>query len=58
LGNDQVVTGGIIIAIITALLLPWMFLIGGFVICSAVGWALNSFGEASHEGSELIELNT
>jgi hypothetical protein len=52
------VTGGIIIAIITALLLPWAFLIGGFVICSAVGWALKSFGESSHEGSELIDLNT
>ena len=51
-------TGGIIIAIITALLLPWAFLIGGFVICSAVGWALRNFGEVSHEGSELIDLNT
>mgnify|MGYP000209190747 CR=1 FL=1 len=51
-------TGGIIIAIITALLLPWAFLVGGFVICSAVGWALRNFGEASNEGSELIELNT
>jgi hypothetical protein len=58
LGKDDVVTGGIIIAIITALLLPWMFLIGGFVICTAVGWALTTFAEASNEGSELIELNT
>ena len=51
-------TGGIIIAIITALLLPWMFLIGGFVICTAVGWALKNFGDVSNEGSELIDLNT
>jgi hypothetical protein len=58
LGKDDVVTGGIIIAIITALLLPWMFLIGGFVICTAVGWALKNFGEVSNEGSELIDLNT
>lgn len=58
MGNDQVVTAGIIIAIITALVLPWLFLVGGFVICTIVGWALKDFGEVSHEGSELIELNT
>lgn len=51
-------TAGIIIAIITALVLPWLFLVGGFVICTIVGWALKDFGEVSHEGSELIELNT
>jgi hypothetical protein len=58
LGDDEAVTGGIIIAIITALLLPWMFLIGGFVICTVMGWALTNWGEVTHEGSELIELNS
>jgi hypothetical protein len=58
LGDDQGVLGGIIIAIITALLLPWMFLIGGFVICTIVGWFLKDNAEKTHEGSELIELNT
>ena len=48
--------GGILIAIITAILLPWAFLIGGFVICSIVGWAAKDTAEATHEGSELIEL--
>ena len=58
MGNDQGVLGGILIAIITALVLPWMFLIGGYVICTIVGWALKDNGEKTHEGSELIELNT
>jgi hypothetical protein len=52
------VTGGILIALITAVVLPWLFLIGGFVICTAVSWALTRWGEVTHEGSELIELNT
>jgi hypothetical protein len=48
----------ILIAIITAILLPWAFLIGGFVICSIVGWAADDTAVATHDGSELIELNT
>jgi glyoxylate carboligase len=52
------VTGGIIIAIITALLLPFMVLVGGFVICTVMGWSLWRHTEATHEGSELIDLNT
>jgi hypothetical protein len=52
------VLGGILIAVITALLLPIMFLVGGHVICMIVGWASWRNAEATHEGSELIELNT
>ena len=51
-------TGGIIIAIITALLLPIGFLVGGHIICMIVGWSLWKGSEATHEGSELIDLNT
>jgi hypothetical protein len=58
LGNDQGVTGGILIAIITALVLPWLFLVGGFVICTMMGWSLWRYAEVTHEGSELVELNT
>lgn len=54
----QAVTAGIIIAIITALLLPVGFLVGGHVICMIVGWSLWRNAEATHEGSELIDLNT
>ena len=49
--------GAIIVAIITALILPWLFLVGGFVICTIVGWALNDNAVQTHEGSELIDLN-
>ena len=50
-------TGGILIALVTAILLPWAFLIGGFVICTIMGWAVNDYAETTHEGSELVELN-
>ncbi|MEY2569631.1 MAG: hypothetical protein QOE35_4160 [Actinomycetota bacterium] len=50
--------GGILIAVITAVLLPTAFLVGGHVICMIMGWSLWKNGEATHEGSELIDLNT
>ena len=50
-------SGGILIALVTAVLLPWAFLIGGFVICTIMGWALNDFAEATHADSPLLETN-
>ncbi|MDQ1375816.1 MAG: hypothetical protein QOJ09_3154 [Actinomycetota bacterium] len=50
--------GGILVAIITAVLLPFLFLVGGLVICTIMGWSLWKNGEATHEASELVDLNT
>lgn len=52
------VFGGILIAVVTALLLPIAFLVGGHIICMIVGFTLWKDAEATHEGSELIDLNT
>jgi hypothetical protein len=49
--------GPIIIVIVTVIALPMSFLIGGAVVAAVLGGALKSNAEATHEGSELIELN-
>ena len=48
--------GAILIVVGLVLLIP-AFLTGGMVLAGILGWSLKSEGEASHEGSELIELN-
>jgi hypothetical protein len=50
--------GPILIAIAIVLVLPPLFLIGGLIFSAILGWLLVDHGEATHEGSELIELNT
>ena len=32
-------------------------LLGGMAVAAIVGWALKAEGEATHPGSELIDLN-
>lgn len=48
--------GGILVVIWIALILPITFLVGGAVLSAIFGWALKNEGEATHEGSELIDL--
>jgi hypothetical protein len=43
--------GPILVVLAIVIVLPSSFLIGGMVISAAMG-------EATHEGSELIDLNT
>ena len=50
--------GPILVVLAIVIVLPSTFLIGGMVISAAMGWALKENGEAVHEGSELIDLNT
>lgn len=52
-----VMAGGIIIAVILVLVLPPVFFMTGGILSVAMGWLLRDNGEATHEGSELIELN-
>jgi hypothetical protein len=50
--------GPILLAIAIVLVLPPLFLISGLIFSAILGWLLVDHGEATHEGSELIELNT
>lgn len=49
--------GGLLVAIAIAIALPMSFFVLGAVFSAIIGWLLKDNGEASHEGSELIELN-
>ena len=50
--------GPILLAIGIVLVLPPLFLVSGMVMSAALGWLLTEHAEDTHEGSELIELNT
>jgi hypothetical protein len=50
--------GGIVIALVILVVLPVAVLLSGSVVAGLLGWALKDNGEATHEGSELIDLNT
>ncbi len=50
--------GAIIIAVVILVLIPVSVMMTGGVVAAILGWALRDNGEATHEGSELIDLNT
>ncbi|HEY2815191.1 MAG TPA: hypothetical protein VGJ03_17125 [Acidimicrobiales bacterium] len=49
--------GVVIIVLLLVVVLPIVFILSGLLVAVVLGVALKSNGEASHEGSELIELN-
>jgi hypothetical protein len=49
--------GPIIIVVVTVIALPVSFLVGGAVVAAVLSGALKKNAEATHEGSELIQLN-
>ena len=49
--------GAIIIAIVIVIAIPVGVLVSGGVAAAVIGHFLREEGEASHPGSELIELN-
>ena len=49
--------GPIIVVFVLLIVLPISFLIVGAVIAMVLSSALKSNAEATHEGSELIDLN-
>ena len=51
------VLGPIIVVALIVLVLPPVFLITGLVFSAVLGWTLVDYTDATHEGSELIELN-
>ena len=48
--------GAIVLIIVIVGILPVTFLMTGGAIAAALGWLLRDNAEATHEGSELIEL--
>jgi hypothetical protein len=57
LGQDDAVLGVVIIAIVLVIVIPVAVMMSGAAIAAILGWSLKTEGEASHEGSELIDLN-
>ena len=50
--------GPIIIAVVVVLVIPPVLLISGMVFSALLGWVATDHAEVTHEGSELIDLNT
>ena len=50
--------GPVLILVVLLVVLPPTFMMLGFVLSAIIGWALKDNGEKTHEGSELIDLNT
>jgi hypothetical protein len=51
------VAGVVIIVLVLVIVLPVVFILSGLLVAIILGVALKQNGEATHEGSELIDLN-
>ena len=49
--------GAVILAVILVVVIPVSVVMTGAVAAGILGWALKANGEATNEGSELIDLN-
>ncbi|MFP5254747.1 MAG: hypothetical protein ACLGI8_02740 [Acidimicrobiia bacterium] len=49
--------GPVVILIVLLVAIPVGIAMSGAVVAGILGWALTTNGEATHEGSELIELS-
>ena len=49
--------GAVIFAVILIVVIPVSVCMSGSVVAAILGWALTDNAEATHEGSELIELS-
>jgi hypothetical protein len=50
--------GALVIAVILLVVIPVSIILTGAVVAAILGTTLKENGEATHEGSELIDLNT
>jgi hypothetical protein len=50
-------SGAVIIVVVLVVLIPVAVIMTGALVAGILGWALKDNGEATHEGSELIDLN-
>ena len=51
------VLGAILIIVAMAFVFPPLVFAGGLVLSALLGWAMKEEAEATHAGSEFIELN-
>jgi hypothetical protein len=51
------VAGVVIVVLVLVVVLPVVFIVSGLLVAIILGGALKQNGEATHEGSELIDLN-
>jgi hypothetical protein len=51
------VLGAAILLVVLVVLLPVAILLGGAVVAAVMGWLLKEHAEATHQGSELVDLN-
>jgi hypothetical protein len=58
LGQDERVIGAAIIVVVLVVILPVIILVSGAVVAIILGSTLKADAERTHEGSELIDLNT
>ncbi len=58
MGEDDVVLGAIILAFVLVIVIPVSVLMSGAVLAGVLGRFLKDTAEATHENSELIDLNT
>jgi hypothetical protein len=49
--------GAVIITIVLLVVIPVSVILTGAVVAGILGWSLKENGDATHEGSELIDLN-
>jgi hypothetical protein len=56
-GRHRVVAGVVIIVFVLVVVLPIVFILSGLLVAIVLGAALKQNGEATHAGSELIDLN-
>jgi hypothetical protein len=49
--------GAILMLVALVVVIPVVVMMSLSVVAAGLGWALKSNGEATHPGSELIELN-
>ena len=49
--------GPAIIVVVLLVAIPVGVIMSGAVLAATLGWFLRDNGEATHEGSELIEIN-
>jgi len=52
------VVGVVIIVVVLVVVLPVVIIMSGAVVAAILGSTLKANGERTHEGSELIDLNT
>ncbi len=49
--------GAIILAVLIIVAIPVSVMMTGGIVAAILGWSLKDNGEATHEGSELVDLS-